>query len=266
LTSSFDFAPDYNSFLIYNASYVGGEEPGNNAPVIDSVDPVPSQTPIAEDVTYVQINFTVTDTDGIDNLNHSSAKAKATYDSITRVGNCSNNTVDSDTVKYNCSVPMNYYDPAGTWAINVSVWDLADSYANNTQNTFDFNELLYISLSSTIFGFGEFFPGDTNQAASSNPLFIDNMGNVNLTHINITAYNLVNGSYTIGVSNITVNVSDAPGIALQNNSMVNIIGANVSLDVDGVDANASLYFYISVPNVPSLNYTSSTDWVITADK
>jgi len=236
----------------------------NSAPAIDSVDFDPSPTPIAEDIRHVQINFTVTDTDGKDNLNHSSAKAKASLGSITRTGNCSNNTIDSDTVKYNCSVPMQYYDPAGSWAINVSVWDLADTYANSTENTFDFGELLYISLSSTVFGFGEFFPGDTNQAALSNPLQIDNMGNVNLSQINITAYNLVNGSYIIGASNITVNVSDAPGIRLQNNSMIAIPYANVSVDLNGVDANESLYFYISIPAVPALNYSSSNNWVISA--
>jgi len=238
----------------------------NSPPTIDSVDPVSEQSPVADSIKYVQINFTVNDANGIDNLNHSSAKAKASKDGLTREGNCSNNTVDSDTVKYNCSVPMNYYDPAGTWAINVSVRDLADAYANNTANTFDFAELLYISLSSTVFGFGEFYPGDTDHAALSNPLFIDNMGNVNLTQINITAYNLINGSYTIGVSNITVNVSDAPGTALQDSVMLNIPGANVSADLDGVDSNASLYFYISTPNVLPLVYSSSNDWVITADK
>lgn len=238
----------------------------NSAPTIDSIDAVPDQTPIAEDVNYVPINFTVTDVDGIADLNHSSAKAVFSKDGITRTGNCSNNTIDSDSVRYNCSVAIQYYDPAGTWAINVSVWDLADAYANNTANTFDFQELLYISLSSTVFGFGEFFPGQANQPASSNPLFIDNMGNVNLTQINITAYNLVNGSFAISASNFTVNVSNAPGTHLQHTVSVIIPSANVSVDVNGVDANASLYFYISTPNVPPLNYTSSSNWVITAGK
>ena len=90
------------------------------------------------------------------------------------------------------------------------------------------------------------------------------MGNVNLTQINITAYNLVNGSYTLGVSNITVNVSDAPGVSLQDSSPVIIPGANVSVDVGGVDANESLYFFITIPNIPPLKYVSSTDWVVSA--
>jgi hypothetical protein len=240
--------------------------PSNNAPAIDSVDSVPSQTPIADDVNNVPVNFTVTDLDGEANLNHSSAKAVFTKNGITRSGNCSNNAIDSDTVKYNCSVPLQYYDPAGAWAINVSVRDLADAYANNTQNTFDFQELLYISLSSTVFGFGEFFPGANNQPAASNPLLIDNMGNVNLTQINITAYNLVNGSFAIGASNFTVNISDAPGTALLNNTPTQVVSARVGVDIDGIDANESLYFYINIPAVPALNYSSSNDWVITADK
>ena len=161
---------------------------------------------------------------------------------------------------------MQYYDPAGTWAINVSVWDLAGAYANNTANTFNFSELLYISLSSTVFGFGDFFPDSINQPAASNPLLIDNMGNVNLTQINITGYDMVNGSYSISAYNITVNVSDAPGTHLQNGLSVIIPSANVNVDVNGIDSNASLYFYISTPSVPPLNYTSSSDWVISTGK
>ncbi|HJX06261.1 MAG TPA: LamG-like jellyroll fold domain-containing protein, partial [Candidatus Nanoarchaeia archaeon] len=238
----------------------------NHEPTIDSVDAVPSQAPNPEAEKIVTVNFTVTDTNGISDLNHSSAKAIFNKSGITRSGNCSNNTIDSDTVEYNCSVPMQYYDEPGSWTINVTIIDNAQASAYNATTTFSYQELLYIQVDPVVFGFGDFYPGDNDQAASSNPLQIDNMGNVNLTIINITAYNLVNGSYTLGVSNITVNVSNgAGGTALQDSVSVNIPGANVSLDADGIDANESLYFYITIPNILPLYYSSSTEWVITAD-
>ena len=237
---------------------------GNNPPVVNNVSSVPAQTPNPEAVKVVRINFTVTDTDGVSDLNHSSAKVVVNKSGVVRSGNCSNNTVDSDTVMYNCSVPMQYYDGAGTWSINVSVMDYSQASAFNATTVFTYNDLLYIQVSPVVFGFGDFYPGPGYHAAGSNPLLIDNMGNVNLTQINITAYNLVNGSYTLGVSNITVNVSDAPGVSLQDSSPVIIPGANVSVDVGGVDANESLYFFITIPNIPPLKYVSSTDWVVSA--
>jgi len=237
----------------------------NNPPSVDTVSSVSPQTPNAENVKKVEVNFTVTDTNGISDLNHSSAKAVFTNSTITREGNCSNNTVDSNTVEYNCSVNMQYYDYAGTWAINVSIMDNSQASAYNATTDFTYGELIYIQVSPTIFGFGDYYPpGPSYQAATSNPLEIDNMGNVNLTEINVTGYNLVNGSYTLGVSNVTVNVTDATGTTLQNANAITIPDAAIYVDVGGVDANESLYFYITIPNVPAIYYNSSSSWVISA--
>jgi len=238
----------------------------NYTPTIDDVSSVPAQVPNPEADKVVEINFTASDQNGVGNLNDSSARVIVNYSGITREGNCTPNDINDTATNYNCSVAMMYYDPAGTWTINVTVIDNSQLSAYNATVDFTYQELLYIQVDPVVFGFGDFYPGQSNQAALSNPLLIDNMGNVNLTRINITAYDLVNGSYYVGAGNFTVNVSDAPGTALQNNTLVNIPYANVSVDLNGVDANESLYFYISAPNVPPLNFTSSTYWVITADK
>nr|MCK4930162.1 hypothetical protein [Nanoarchaeota archaeon] len=236
----------------------------NVAPIIDNVSNISNQDPNPEAIKMVEVNFTASDPDGVSDLNDSTAKAVFSKGGVTREGNCTPNDIDENTTEYNCSVGMQYYDSAGTWAINVSVMDNASLSAYNDTTNFSYNELLYIQVSPTVFGFGDYYLGDTDKNASSNPLLIDNMGNVNLTIINITAYNLVNGSYTLGVSNVTVNVSDAVGTALQHSTELTIPYANVNVDVGGVDANESLYFYITIPNIPPLNYVSSSSWVIKA--
>jgi hypothetical protein len=255
---------DAQGFCNISGPYNFTTASSNYAPTISNITNIADQMPVADNITVVNINFTATDYDGVDNLNDSSATLVVNRSGVTRNGSCTANDINATATTYNCSVALQYYDSAGAWSINVSVKDLADAYANNTENTFNFTELIYIHLSSHVFGFGEFFPDSVDQPASSNPLFIDNLGNVNLTQINITGYDLVNGSFTIGVGNVTVNISDAPGIALQDSINLTIFGANVTADVNGVDANASLYFYISIPNVPPLNFTSTSDWVISA--
>ncbi|KYK25210.1 hypothetical protein AYK26_06345 [Euryarchaeota archaeon SM23-78] len=234
----------------------------NNAPNVDTVDSIPAQTPNADTVKIVNVNFTVTDIDGISDLNHSSAKVVFSKNDVNRNGTCSNISIDIDTTQYNCTVSMQYYDQPGNWSINVSVLDNFQASAYNATTNFTYNTLLYVEVSPTVFGFGDFYPSAGYNASVSNPLLLDNMGNVNLTQINITGINLVSGSYVLGVSNVTVNVSDAPGISLQNNTAITIPDARVNLDVNGVDANESLYFYITIPNIPALDYVSSSDWVI----
>jgi len=238
---------------------------GNNPPTVDTVSSVSNQDPNPEIVKAVLINFTVTDIDGTTDLNHSSAKLTVNQSGITRTGTCSNKTIDSDTEEYNCTVNLEHYDLPGAWSINVSIRDNSEASAYNATTVFSYNELLYIQVSPVAFGFGDFYSGQQDQAATSNPLQIDNLGNVNLTQINITAYNLTNGSDTIGVSNIVVNISDsASGTALQHATNVTIPFANVSMDTAGGEINESLYFYIDVPFVRPLYYQSSSSWVISA--
>ncbi|MBU1198713.1 MAG: hypothetical protein KJ685_02665, partial [Nanoarchaeota archaeon] len=245
-----------------NMSVVSG---GNNPPTVDTVTSVANQDPNPEIVKAVLINFTVTDTDGTTDLNHSSAKVTVNQSGITRTGTCSNNTIDSDTEEYNCTVSLQHYDLPGAWSINVSIRDNSEASAYNATTVFSYNELLYIQVSPVAFGFGDFYSGQQDQPADSNPLQIDNLGNVNLTQINITAYNLINDSNTIDVSNIVVNISDsASGTALQHATNVTIPFANISMDTAGGEINESLYFYIDVPFVRPLYYQSSSSWVISA--
>jgi hypothetical protein len=238
-------------------------EDNNTSPTIDALNSIDSVAPVAGGVRSIEINFTASDPDGSTDMNDNTSRVTVSKQGVSRSGNCSASSINSTTNKYNCSIHMLYYDAPGIWSINVSIADLLNQTASNDTTSFSYNQLLYLQATPSIFRFGNRNPGE-QLAASSNPLILDNLGNVNLTQINITAFDLANGSYIIGAGNATVNISDAPGMMLENGSELTISSARVNLDANGVDENESLYFYISIPNVAPLDYKSTQNWVISA--
>lgn len=83
--------------------------------------------------------------------------------------------------------------------------------------------------------------------------------------MNLTAYDLVNESVVFGAGNFSVNVSDAPGVALADGSEVVIADATLVIDTDITETNRSLYLYVDVPAALPLGaYVSQSEWVVGA--
>ncbi|MBR9692478.1 DUF2341 domain-containing protein, partial [Candidatus Woesearchaeota archaeon] len=230
-------------------------------PIIENVTSISPVTPLLAQNVTVLVNFTVSDIEGVDDLNDSSATVVFSRNGITRTGSCTPNDLDATTTVYNCSAVMTHYDPPGMWTVNVSVSDNRDWNASNATTSFTYNVLDAISLSTASYSFGSLNPGAT-AAGTDNPFRIDNQGNLNYTGINITAYNLINVSY-IDVSNLTVNVSNALGTLLNNASSIIVPNAILEPDTNTGDRNESLYFYINVPAaLPAGDYVASQNWEV----
>jgi surface protein len=243
-----------------NASYVCS---GNSAPIISRLNFTSSIDPAAGQNRTVQINFTATDADG--NLNYSSATMKINKTASIKSGTCTAITVDSTTANFTCNISMQHFDAAGLWYINVTIADNSTNFATNFTEYFTYNQLLYLQATPSIFSIGAYAPNDSYQSPSSN-ITLDNMGNVNLTKINITAFDLANGSNAIGAGNFTANSTNAVGVALANNSNRQIPGARIDVDQEGSESNSTIFLWFKIPNVPALSYASLFEWVVTADE
>ena len=233
--------------------------PSNTAPTITSVQALSSQTPTEASTTTVEINFTVKDSDG--NHNHTSTSVVFLKDAVSRTGTCSNNTLDSENVTYNCSVNMQYYDLPGSWSINVSLSDDEEELVYNDSTNLIYNYLFAFKLESTTITFSTAAPGTSNLNASNDPLVINNTGNTNFTYINITGYNLALGSNYIGFGNFTINATnDTKGI---------VVGSNVQIPEATLQRNTTqeVYIWLDLPTgLVNGTYTTntSTQWMIEA--
>ncbi len=234
---------------------------GNNAPTITNVQSLSNQNPTEGTINSVNIKFTVSDTNGHSDLNHSAANVSFIKDAITRTGTCSNNTIDSTTTNYSCSVNMNYYDLPGTWTINVSAEDNSAETVYDDASSFTYNSLYAFELTKDDISFASATVGINNINASDDPQVLSNTGNGAFTYINLTSYELSNGVDTIGSGNFTINATnDAKGI----NTIGTILIPDASLTVSGTQ---NLFLWVDIPSgISSGSYTTNqtTQWIIEA--
>jgi len=244
---------------------------GSNNPVIDSVGSISAQDVTPGSTTTVSFTFTVSDNDGYHNLNNSTATAVFNRTGETSRSNtsCASTNVDWNTNNYTCSVGMQFYDATGTWSVNVSIRDDDSNFVQNTTTTFTYNSGLHMNMTPDSISFGTTLnAGQTNVSATDDPIVVQNIGNYNITQVNITAYDLVGvtyPSYTIGASNFEVSATDTAdsGSALSNAIAVTASGVT---SVRGASSTDSLYFFLDVPStniqVQTYNTVGGTDWTL----
>ena len=87
--------------------------------------------------------------------------------------------------------------------------------------------------------------------------------------MSIKGYDLKNSTYYIGTGNFTVNVTNiSSGNSMVNDSYVNITGSYLYRSNDTYKTNETMYLYITIPAgpLPSLPYSSSSSWIVAANK
>lgn len=234
------------------------------APIVNNVTPVPATDPKAGNLTYIFINFTVTDTDGVGDLNDSTARVIFNKSTTQRIGNCTPNDLNLTATKYVCNVSMWYYDDPGTWAINVSVRDNMSYMASNSTTTFVYNTLSAISINLTELTFGTVYIRRPT-GALNDPIGINNTGNVDFTNISLRAYDLVGATYSnyvIYANQFAASTSDAFTQVMQNNTFIQIPGASLN---HGATALQNIYLWVNLTyDVQAQTYNSSIhgNWMI----
>jgi|GEM_PF-6278701 len=216
-------------------------------------------------------SFNVTDTNGVSDINSTTANLtiNKTGETTRTTTNCTNTTINANAQQYNCSIILYYYDGAGVWSVNASIYDKSWNQAMNTTSTVTINNLDSVTVVSSSISFSG-SPGTNNNAASPNPQRLNNTGNLNYATINVTGYNFANGGNILIVGNVTMNTTDTSGTGtiLVNNTEVLL--ANSTLG-HGAPSNTSavkaIYFWLDVPaGTAAGSYTAQNNWILEANQ
>jgi hypothetical protein len=242
---------------------------GNAAPTISWVQSGLSANPVESSARIVYVAFNASDNNGYSDLNYNTAKVVLIINGEPHKtsSTCVAYANTSLTMQLNCTVSLQYYDIDGAWTINASINDGGSSHAEDIATTLTYGQLQAIRSNTNAISFGSVSLGTTS-GASNDPLVLNNTGNQNFTQINITAYSLIgqsNPSQMINASNLYVNASlDNFGDRLANNTVVKLNNASLSRDVNGVDNNRNIYFWVNVPSSGLSNqlYVSGGNWTI----
>jgi len=249
------------------------------------------------------IVFNVTDPDGVQNINATTAIVNITLgtpgtsqfrtnisDTGAEIGTCGNVSYSAtNTIMMNCSITMRYYDnSSANWVINISVQDLNGATGRNSSdgsgpNTLTYNELSAISLPVAAINFSDVNLGAQNQP-SSLPLILNNTGNVDFTKVNFTGADLVGTDTqgeTIAITLFFANFSDTvatSGTQLSATiiNLPDVGGGNATVQHGHTDAvsdyndevlgdkgNRSLFFWVDVPSAGLSGQLYNATWNIT---
>ncbi|MDO8511265.1 MAG: Ig-like domain-containing protein, partial [Nanoarchaeota archaeon] len=167
----------------------------NAAPAVYWVAPVHSQSITEGGIAQIiNISFNVSDANGKDDIDNSSAQIRINLVGETDRTNssCVASSSTSTTIQFNCTVGVWYFDGAGSWTINVSVRDKSSTYAENRSTTFELLSTTAMTMSPNALTWPTVELGRTNITANNDPIRINNTGNKNIAvgGITVTGYNL----------------------------------------------------------------------------
>lgn len=249
---------------------------GNSAPTVPLVI-CSSVTPTAGGGSNTTCIFNVTDANGINDISMTGHYVNMT-NGTTMINStiCNNMLNDSaqNTAQFNCTIQVEYFiEPYGLWNITVNATDGTAWGSNSTTDTaltnITVNSLTALSIASpdANITFGSVTPGTNDNAASNDPVILNNTGNQHITQVNISANNLTGAddSEWIWAGNFTANDADAAaGETLAEETFVNVDGIVLSVGVPTASQD-SVYLYVDVANGLSQQEFSATmsgrDWV-----
>lgn len=244
-------------------------------PTIDNVSINQSTfNPTENSITEIFINFNATDTNGTAHLNNTECKCQlsfgtpwtTTYENAQNTS-CANQTIDTDTMQYSCTIKMQYWYANGTYAANVTIADIQTSFAHNATSTLTYAQLIASSIDTTLVDFGTIVQADydTTKTDLNSPLTVTNTGNKNLT-LKITGAHLTAKSATLNTGNFSVNNASASAGALTlTTTQQTIPGTLVPIEDATPGGNTEdIWFFFAVPN-PFEAGAFSAVWTLTEE-
>jgi len=205
-------------------------------PVIANGDVVVPATQTISENGFINVSFqfNATDADGAGDLDNVSASGyiNRTTETVSYNLTCQDiGNVNTTTNRYNCTVELWWFAGNGDWTVNVSINDSDGNYVENVVNVFSVAATKGMQMDPQAMSWTSINLGDTNKLASDN-LTINNTANVDLSNINVTAYNLHGRDTTtqfIYAGNFSGNDANAcEGEAFSNNTQVQITGVSAN--------------------------------------
>ncbi len=236
---------------------------GNDAPVISWVNGTGSDSPNAATTKIIQIRYNVTDVNGVDDINDSSAFMNITNGGVTRTStSCTAAGLAGIMESFLCNITINYYETPGEWVIEAYIRDNGGSPDTNDTSNFTMGNTDDVDVLEGSLSFSG-SAGEENVSATENPLTINNTGNQAYSSLNLTGVELTGGGDVIGAGNFSVNVSDSSdGQTLVNNTDISITGSSLAKRT-GASSTEDLYFYLDIPSgINATTYNSGSNCVI----
>ncbi len=248
---------------------------GNSAPVCNTVGAIATQSVTEAGTTTVTFNFTATDSDGVSNLDDSSAYANFSKASeTTRTAACSlSNDIDSTTANYSCSIDMWYWDATGSWTVSTYIKDINDAAAVNDSTSFTYDTLTAMTMTPVSLTWPSVNPGTTDTLSDNDPITINNTGNydVGSGNVRVKAINL-SGTTTptdiIPANNFSANVNDECGGTVFVEGTATGIGSSIITagNNSAGEGQEELYFCLEIVpiGISSQTYDTTTngEWTI----
>ncbi len=236
----------------------------NNAPTISNIETISAVTLVAGSTKEINILFNATDADGTSDINENTANATVSKAGETSRHNysCTKVSEQDNTIRFNCSIQMYFYDGDGTWNVNVSIQDNSEVWAiDDTTRTFTVNTLDDVDIDDTTINWN-------NVQASADDVEGDaitftNKGNQNYVTIQVTGQDATDGSHTITAENFSIDtVSEATSGQdyLQDGNPITFDGSSLN---KGASSTEVMYTYLDVPTLLAGTFTSVSDWQIT---
>jgi hypothetical protein len=202
-TSSMTLANGQHNYTVYAIDEAGNQNNSglrnfnvnsNQPPNIYAVTSIPSVT-LTEGPgpTFVTVNFSVYDANGISDLNSASAAVNFTKagENLRYNNSCAIKDSSGNYANYTCNVTMWYWDAAGSdWKVYANISDLESNLAVNDTTNFTVNSLTGFVMAPSSLTFSSITAGTNNQTPT-NHFILNNTGNVNTGNIQINATDLV---------------------------------------------------------------------------
>ena len=240
----------------------------NAAPTIGTVNAPASITLNGGTTKVVIVNFTATDTNGVGDLNDSTAQvtlSKAGETDRSSTVACSILSSSGTDTEYSCSITMQFYDGAGSWNVNASVEDNTGVLVYNDSQSSTVNALDYITQDVTSVSWSSVSVG-TNDAESTAPIVLTNGGNQDYSNVSIKGYGATGTTYSDTIAANLFSVDDQTGQTTGQTYMSSGVYVQATqltgLNTHGAAVTENIYFYLDVPNVAPDTYNSDTTWSI----
>lgn len=234
----------------------------NSAPNITAVAPI-SDSPSEATTKVVTFYFNASDSNGISDIPADNAAVNINLSGTEYSSSaCVATQISTTENAYECNITIDYYYTAGTYDINASVFDGGSAQAEDTTSAdFTLGTTYSLSLAKTALTFsGD--PGENDVNASNAPQIANNTGNGAFSTLGLTAYNLVDGSNTIGAGNFTGGTSGDPGAGqtLADSAEVNLTSSTL-----GVQNTQNVWVFLDIPEgTPDGTYDAESLWIVTA--
>lgn len=231
-------------------------------PAITYVYPI-SDSPNEGTTKLVSFYFNATHPNGVANILPAGASIRINQSgtTLTPTGSCIVKATDGITLNmFECNITINYYTLPGAWTINATITDISSNVATNTSVSYTNGNTYGITLKTPSISFSG-IPGTNDISATQNPQNVTNTGNRAFSQVNLTAYDLKNGTSFIGAGNFTANttLSNGPGHILLNNTPVTLTGSAVA-----IQGSRDVYVYADIPaGISNGTYTNVNEWIVT---